>query len=161
MREQQPTPSKKRTGVYVFLQIALAILLLPVLLPIALIYLVLQRTLIYSSIWLVWLPRGRDVLFVYSESPVWKEYMLEEILPLVRHRAVILNWSERSRWSRWSIAVQAFQILAGDREFNPLVMFFRPLQPAKKFRFWPALKAWKHGDKEPVTNLRQKLSLVL
>ena len=139
----------------------LIVLILPIWLPLAVIFFVIPRVLLYILIWLVWLPRGRDVLFVYSDSPIWKEYMLEEILPLVRERAAILNWSERSRWRRWSLAVQVFQALGGDREFNPLVIVFRPLRLARKFRFWRAFKAWKHGDQEPVAKLRQEVIEVL
>ena len=52
-----------------------------------------------------WLPRGRRVIFVYSNSPVWREYVEERILPRLPANAAILNWSERSRWPFWSVAV--------------------------------------------------------
>ena len=112
-------------------------------------------------IWVFWVPRGRDVLFVYSDSPIWKEYMLGEIMPLVQARAIILNWSERSKWPRWSLAVRVFRSLGGELEFNPLVMVFRPFQLARKYRFWQAFKAWKHGDQGPVRKLREELIQVL
>jgi hypothetical protein len=153
----QSPPPKKRKAPRNYLVLALIILILPVWLPLVLFLFVLRFVLVYLLVWLVWLPRGKNVLFVYSESPIWKEYMIDEILPLVRERAVILNWSERARWKRFSLALQIFEALGGDREFNPLVVVFRPLQNARKFRFWSAFKAWKHGDKEPVERLRQEL----
>jgi len=164
MNAQGKSASKLENLLTAVFVIALLILLLPVWLPLILLVLALflaHRALVYVPIWLLWLPRGKDVLFVYSESPIWKEYMVEEILPLVRERAVVLNWSERARWRRWSLGVRVFRMVGGEREFNPLVLVFRPFRPAQVFRFWPAFKAWKHGDREPVAELREKLLLVL
>ena len=149
------------TGIFVFVFIILVLLVSLPLILLAVGLSLVHRALCYFLIWLLWLPRGRDILFVHSESPIWMEYMTGEVLPLVQDRAVVLNWSDRKRWSQWSIAVQAFHAFGGEREFNPMVIVFRPFRLAQKFRFWPAFKAWKHGDKEPVTKLRQELSLVL
>jgi hypothetical protein len=106
----------------------------------------LYSTLLYVAVWCLWVPRGKDVLFVYSDSPIWHEYMTSQVLPLVQKRAVILNWSERKQWSRWSFSALVFTWIAGTREFNPLVAIFRPLKRATLFRFWPAFKQWKHGQ---------------
>ena len=46
-----------------------------------------------------WYPKGKSLLFVYSDSPNWKEYIKTNILPNIERRAVILNWSKRSDWS--------------------------------------------------------------
>lgn len=57
---------------------ALIIVVLPLVLPLAvlgLILYVLNRIVVYLLVWVWWLPRGKDVLFVSSESTVWKEYM--------------------------------------------------------------------------------------
>lgn len=161
MPQQQLVPPRWKTFVRNCLMGVLIVLILPIWVPLVLILFVFQRVLLYILIWSVWLPRGRDVLFVYSESPIWKEYMIEEILPLARERAVILNWSERTQWRRLSLAVQAFRAFGGDREFNPLVIVFRPFQFARKFRFWRAFKASKRGDQDPVAKLRQELIQVL
>jgi hypothetical protein len=71
-------------------------LLLPLILPlvlIALLSIAVNRAVTYVLIWLIWLPRGKDVLLVSSDSPTWQRYMAEEILPLVKQRAIVLNWS--------------------------------------------------------------------
>src|SRR5918911_507082 len=47
----------------------------------------------------VWGARGRDLLLVYSNSPNWQPYVEANWLPRWGERAVVLNWSERSRWS--------------------------------------------------------------
>jgi hypothetical protein len=98
------------------------------------------------------------VLLVYSDSDTWHEYMTTQILPLVRDRAVVLNWSERKRWSRCSLGVAVFHHFGGAGDFNPLVVLFQPLRLARVFRFWSELsKDWKRGYKEPVERLTQEL----
>jgi hypothetical protein len=138
--------------------------LLPVLLPLivlALTFWFLHRVTLYLLVWVVWLPNGKDILFVYSDSPIWKEYMTQQLLPLVQERAVVLNWSERSKWRKWSLPVRILRSIGGGREFNPMVILFRPLRPALTFRFWAAFKEWKHGEPESVERLRNELFLRL
>jgi hypothetical protein len=143
---------------------ALVIVLLPFVLPLALAAItfhLLYRIVLYLLVWTLWLPRGKDILFVYSDSPIWREYMETQVLPLVRERAVVLNWSERKRWLAWSLGVAVFRHFGGAREFNPLVVLFRPARSARVFRFWLAFKDWKRGYSTPVDRLRQELLSVL
>jgi hypothetical protein len=112
-------------------------------------------------VWVLWLPRGKNVLLVYSDSPIWHEYMLTQVMPLVREHAIVLNLSERSKWPWWSFRVHVFHWFAGDREFNPLVVLFRPFRRARVFRFWSAFKERKRGDEQAVDRLRQELLSVL
>jgi len=147
-----------------FAEAALRILLLPLVMLLALAVLTLyflHRVALYILIWLLWLPRGKNVLVVYSDSWIWHDYMLAEVVPLVRERAVVLNWSERKKWPTWSLAAHVFRAFGGDREFNPLVVVFRPLHRARVFRFWSAFMDWKRGYTEPIERLRQQLLEVL
>lgn len=140
------------------------VVLLPIVLPLALIALSLglaHRAALYALLWMLWLPRGKDILFVYSDSPIWHEYMTTQVLPLVRPRAFVLNWSERRRWSRLSLPVSLFHSFGGGCEFNPLVIVFRPFARARSFRFWQPFQDWKRGYREPVERLRQELSEIL
>ena len=139
---------------------ALLVALFPIVLPLALLVLTLylmHRIALHLLVWALWLPRGKSVLFVYSESPIWQEYMATQILPLVQDRAVVLNWSERGRWPRWSFRVHVFRAFGGDYNFNPMVVLFRPFRSAKVFRFWSAFKDWKRGHPETVERLREEL----
>ena len=139
---------------------ALVLILLPLVLPLALFAVASHfayRALLYLLVWAFWLPRGKDILFVYSDSPIWHEYMATYVLPLVQERAVVLNWSQRKKWSRWLLGVAVFHHFGGAGDFNPLVVAFRPLRFARVFRFWSAFKDWKRGYKEPVERLRQEL----
>jgi hypothetical protein len=136
--------------------VPLVLLLLPVLLLCAVFYWMYRITL-YLLIWLLWLRNGKDVLFIYSDSPIWQGYMKDQILPLVRERAVVLNWSERKTWQKWSLPVRVFHTYAGGRDFNPMVLWFRPFPRAKSFRFFSAFREWKHGKIEAVEQLRDEL----
>jgi len=141
-------------------KLVLLVLILPLVLPLAAIGFVLfllHRATLNILIWLLWIPQGRDVLLVYSESPIWRDYMRTQILPLVQERAIVLNWSERKRWPRWSMAKSAFLSFAGGREFNPLVVVFHPYRRAQCFRFFSPFKDWKRGNTEPVERMRQDL----
>jgi hypothetical protein len=142
----------------------LVVLLLSIALPLALVALALHfllRAVLYLLVWLLWIPKGKDVLFVYSDSPIWREYMTSHVLPLVRERAVVLNWSERSKWSPWSLRVSVFRAFGGSREFNPMVVKFQFFRKVKILRYWSAFQDWKRGYTEPVESLNNQLSSML
>src|SRR5215470_3709096 len=146
------------------LSVTLIIFILPVVLPLAVVGLllsVLNTTVVYLLLWTWRLPNGKDVLYVSSDSPIWKEYMENEILPLVAKRAVVLSWSDRSRWPKWSFTVRVFRTFGHGRNFNPMVVLFRPLCRAKTFRFLPAFQEWKHGNRTKVEELRRSLKQAL
>jgi len=154
MNRQQKSIGRKA------LEVALILVLLPLILPLAAVGLmlhVLTKIVVYLLVWVWWLPRGKDVLYISSDSPIWKEYMETEILPLVAERAIVLSWSARHNWPKWSFAVCVFRAVGRGRDFNPMVVLFRPLTGAKTFRFLPAFREWKHGNRESVAQLRRKL----
>ena len=139
-------------------------LLLPIILPLLIVGLVLHflnNIVIYLLVWVWWLPKGKDVLYVSSESPIWKEYMETEVFPLVAERAIVLSWSARSKWPKWSFAVRVFRTFGRGRDFNPMVVLFRPFRRARIFRFLPAFQEQKHGNSASVEQLRRDLIQVL
>jgi hypothetical protein len=113
---------------------------------------------LHLAIWTWWCLRGRDILFVYSESPIWREYIETEILPALGQRAVVLNWSERGRWPV-SLARVAFYHFGGHREFNPLAVSFRPFRRTRTFRFWEPFREFKHGRPEALHVLEEQFFL--
>jgi hypothetical protein len=129
------------------------ILGLPILLIAAVFYL-FWGAILYVSVWLTW--RRQCVLFVYSDSPIWKEYIEREIVPLIKDRSIILNWSDRKNW-KTSLPTLVFRYFGGDRNFNPIAIVFRPFQPAKTYRFYQAFKKFKHGNPTEVAEIRNKL----
>jgi hypothetical protein len=151
---------EKRTISRRFKNAALVVIMLPFVLPLALLAITLHtlyRIVLYLLVWALWVPRGRDILFVSSDSPIWHEYMATQVLPIVQDRAVVLNWSARKTWGKWELAVAVFRHFGGGHEFNPMVLLFRPLRRARAFRFFPAFQDWKRGYTEPVDRLRQDL----
>jgi hypothetical protein len=155
---------QKKSSTRRYVEVGLIVLLLPLFLPIIVLALLLHflnKTIVYLLVWLWWMPQGKDVLLVFSDSPIWRRYMEQEIMPLVARRAVTLNWSERSKWSRWAVAVHVFHTFAGQRDSNPIVILFLPLRPVRVFRFLPAFKDLKHGKAETVEQLRKDLMLAL
>lgn len=143
---------------------ALVALLLPIILPLAIVGLVLHflnKVVVYLLVLMWWLPKGKDMLYVYSDSPIWQEYMETEIFPLIAERAMVLNWSARSKWPKWSFAVRVFRTFGRERDFNPMVVLFRPFRRARIFRFLPAFQERKHGKSASVEQLRCELMQAL
>lgn len=89
---------------------------------------------------------GRFVLFVYSDSPNWKDYIEANILPRIESHAVTLNWSKRREWNRTKpFEARVFTHWAGEKEFNPMALVFSPDGNVKEVRFWRAFRDFKHG----------------
>jgi len=156
--------SKLETAAVIALVVLLSPIWLPIVLLLAIIALgvhVLRRSLVNFLIWTTWVPRGKDVLFVSSDSTIWKEYMEQEVLPIVGSRAERLNWSERKRWKKYSLGVQSFRSYSGDQGFNPMVIVFRPFRPAIQFRYFDAFRDFKHGRPEGVRSITSDLARLM
>jgi hypothetical protein len=136
--------------------LALALLLAPVLIGFLAFYLIVGVVL-HIAIWLLWLIRGKDILLVYSDNPKWKEYVHSRLISRLSQRSVLLNWSERKNWNTFSLASLAFRYFGGSREFNPMVVLFRPLRWAKTFRFFKPLRQFNHGHPEELKRLERAL----
>ena len=98
----------------------------------------------------LWLPRGRRVLFVTSDDSRWKPYLDEHVVPRLPKSAVVLDWSERARWSPFALGVWLFRLWSGGRDFNPIAIVVRPWPSPKVFRFWSAFEARELGHPEPL-----------
>ena len=134
---------------------AILILLSPLLLaivPLAIVFFIFTSIFLRIVIWSWWCVRGRDILFVYSDSPVWHDYIEQHILRHLGERAVILNWSQRNRW-RLSLARMAFHHFGSYRQFNPLGVVFRPFGRTHIFRFWQPFRDFKHGHPESLKKI--------
>jgi hypothetical protein len=112
--------------------------------------------LLLLVVWLTWCPRSRYVLVVYSNSPIWREYFEQNVLPAVGGRGVVLNWSDRRQWS-FTLSVALFKVFAGTRDFNPLAIVFQPLTWPRRFRFYAPFKGFKRGRPEDIERMRLEL----
>lgn len=130
----------------------LLIVLLPVV-AVALLLWLISALLLLAVVWLTWCPRRRYALVVYSNSPIWQEYLETQVIARLGERAVVLNWSERTRWTL-SLPVILFRVFGGTRDFNPIAIVFEPLLWPRRFRFYKAFRSFKHGRPEDVERLR-------
>ena len=119
------------------------------------VYFLVSTVFFHTAVWSWWWMRGRDILFVYSESPIWQEYIEKQILPRLGGRAVVLNWSERKKW-RFSLARMAFYNFGGPQAFNPLAVVFRPFHRTRTFRFLQPVKNFKHGQPEALQQMENE-----
>jgi hypothetical protein len=121
----------------------------PLWLPLVLIVLVvmlIRMATLYTIVWTWWMGRARQrVLFVYSDSPHWKQHVETNILPKLPHDSVILNWSAREGWRSFSLPVLLFHCFAGRREFNPIGLVFGRFAMVERYRFWQPFQDAKHG----------------
>lgn len=153
-------PSRLRSRVSRIGELAATLLVLPLLLP--LVVVVLAAYFLYGFtlqllIWVCWCTRGTRVLFVYSNSPVWREYLQREVVPRLPRKTVVLDWSERRKWRPWSLDVLAFRYFGGHREYSPMAVVFRPFHWARTFRFYRAFRDFKHGKTRRVEETLQAL----
>ncbi len=142
------------------LEILLVVLFLPLLIPLALFALamyLIHGAALYAIVWLCWCTRGKHVLLVYSDSPIWHDYIEENIIPRLPRSTIILNWSQRRTWRWYSLAVMVVRFFGGTREFNPLVVAFRPFRRARTFRFWQAFRDYKHGNKRTLDSVERDM----
>jgi len=117
----------------------------------------LVRAYLYAAVWLLWCGPGSRVIVVYSRSPHWQLHIENELLPQLPPRTIVLNWSDRKTWHRWSLGAQVFRYFLGHQEHTPSAMVFRPFQRVKLFRFHNAFHEAKHGNLTPLRQMEAEL----
>ena len=114
--------------------------------------------IVYSSLMMmlircVCIYRGRYILFVHSNSPVWQDYIARNILPRLPPDTVLLNWSDHLKWKWFSFPVRVFRFYGRDTEFNPMGMVGTGLRGVQIFRFWQPFRDFKHGNENPLKEM--------
>jgi hypothetical protein len=90
--------------------------------------------------------KGKTILFAYSDSSNWKDYIETNILPRIEAHSVILNWSKRREWGpRMKLETKLFNQWAGTVEFVPVAILFSPIGKVKTFRLWQPSENPKQG----------------
>ena len=136
--------------------VAIVLVLLP-LVPLLVVTYFAYAIVLQMVVWTCWSPRGINVLLVYSDSPNWHEYIETNIIPRLPSSTVALNWSDRRNWKRFSLRVMVARFFGGSREFNPMIIVFRPFHWSKTYRFWKPLKYYKRGNTEQLHALETEL----
>ena len=139
-----------------------------------------------AGVRLRWYPEKKYLLFVYSNSPNWKEYIETTLLPKIAPLSVVLNWSEKAQWelTRKPLAVRIFEHwavmsvdrwrgklrwgpkrefggVAGGDEYNPIAIVFIPWWKPTVIRFWEAFKDYKHGRDRRLRQAESQLLTLL
>jgi hypothetical protein len=108
-----------------------------------------------------WLRHGRSgktLLFVYSDSPNWKDYIEENIVPRIEARSIILNLSKRREWGpRMAFETKLFDQLAGPGAFVPVAILFSLTDKPRTFRLWQP----SENTKERKVNLSREVEAAL
>ncbi|GAB5407584.1 MAG: hypothetical protein Aurels2KO_58150 [Aureliella sp.] len=138
--------------------IVVASVLLIGMLPLLLLTYAAYSAVLYVVVWLAWCTRSRNVLLVYSNSPNWQDYVETELIPQLPENTIVLNWSERRSWPKLSLPVLVFRHFGGSREFNPIVLVFKPFHWTRTFRFWQAFRAYKHGKPDLLFETQDRLT---
>jgi hypothetical protein len=116
-----------------------------------------QVMVLYALVWTWWIGWApRRALFVYSDSPHWKEYVESNILPKLPTNAVVLNWSHRLTWPRLNLSVILFRCFSGEREFNPIGLVFERFVVVDRYRFWQPFRDAKDGRSEALQALETR-----
>lgn len=136
--------------------------------PLLMVYL-LKHLWLMCLVKIRWLPMGKSVLFVYSNSPHWKEYIEQNILPKIAAKAVVLNWSEKNTWDWRSLEVKIFKhwsqaqlyklkgkLKWSGEDYNPMAIVFSK-KGSKVIRFWKAFKDYKHGKEKLLRDMEAEL----
>jgi len=152
------------------LTVCAVVLLLPILLlmiapflfvlSILWLFALIEIIALHLALWTLWPAKGKDVLVVTSNSPIWKEYIDKHMVSPLGDRAVVLNWSERKRW-RWSLAGWAFRHFSGEKDFNPMAVVIRPFRNARVFRFHKLFRDYKHGKPSAERRLERELAALM
>jgi len=148
--EKVPKILKNLTVLFVFL------LLLPLILLYwiwNLIYGLCLRLLFYQK----WIRKGKNIIFVYSDSPHWKTYVEDNILPKLESQYITLKWSKRSHYRNNSLESRIFYHWGGYNDYNPMAIIFISFFNIKTVRFYKAFKDYKHGKDKLLNEKIQEL----
>ncbi len=153
MNKPKPQPTRN----WWFLAGALPILLLAI--PLILLWvaiMMMQAMFVNVAIWSWWCTRGRNVLFIYSDSIASREYVEQQILPKLAGRVVSVNWSQRPQRGV-SLARFTGQYFCKSRKDRPMAVVFRPFRPSRIFRFRRAFLDRKHGRLSALKTMEREL----
>ncbi len=114
----------------------------------------LRGFFINLSVWMKWCRQGKYVLFVYSNSPNWQNYIEEKFLPQIKDHSIILNWSERRTWPR-DFALEVYKYYHGRYQYNPMAVVFQPFIKTKVFRFFKPFHKHKKGHPEDLEKMEK------
>ena len=116
------------------------------------------RLLLRLFVELIWVPRGRRILLVYSRSPVWQPYIEANWLPRLGDKVVVLNWSDRQEWLRSNaLAARVFRHWKQRDNFNPMILMFWGVVRTRRIGLYHAFHDFKKGRQQSLRAAESKL----
>ena len=101
---------------------------------------------------------NKNILFAYSDSHHWQQYIEENILPVIESSAIVINRSRDSEWKNNNpIEYQVIDRWGGGKEYNPIAIIFPQKGKIKNIRFYQAFKDLKHGNSAPLKEKENEL----
>jgi len=135
--------------------IPLVVIILPVILYV-LIFRFIAQLYIRLRIKHKW-PKGKYILFTYSESENWSQYIEDNILPKIDEYSIIINRSKNQHWkSKFKLERHAIESWA-NININPIAIIFEPNKKVKVIEFYKAFRDLKHGKLETINSKSQEL----
>jgi hypothetical protein len=102
---------------------------------------------------------GKDVLVVYTDSPLWKEYIETHWLPRWGERAIAFDRSKP--WREDQVEARLWRAVAGTAEHTPVVIVVLPHGRVQIVRFWLAFRDYKHGKDARLRDAEARLAVIL
>jgi hypothetical protein len=142
---------------FLLIFLVLAIWLSPFILIGAIIYLayrirkIILRKKLFKQIKNEWFSKGKHIFFLYSDSKKWKEYFEQELIPKIRDKTAVWNWSTRHKdgWCDDIIEAKILKLYRPLGYFCPLAIVFMPNGGVRTFQFYtPYVDMLKSGKKE-------------
>ncbi|HSG32385.1 MAG TPA: hypothetical protein VLB82_12675 [Thermodesulfobacteriota bacterium] len=101
-------------------------------------------------------------MFIYSDSPHWKDYIEENILPKLGSRCVTFKWSKR-KWINIGDKLDnaIFYNWGGYTDFNPIAIIYIGFFNIKTVRFYKAFRDSKHGKDKLLKDRLEELSNIV
>ena len=143
------------TAIGVILLVCAISLITPFLAVLFILY-VIKSLLLRIAILLFWSTKQIRLLYIYSDGKNWKMYIEQEILPRLPERKIVLNWSERRLWRRFSLATLVFNHYKKQREYNPMAIVIKTFSRARIFRFYRAYYDLKHNKPETLQKIEKE-----
>jgi len=109
---------------------------------------------------ILWIPRKIRYLIIYSDSPQWKSYFEEEVIPSFVRNAKVINLSRDGGGSKWwHLDWVVYRHCAGYRNRFPIVIRLSPIGTWRAVRFYDAFIQAKKGKTQNLELAKATLNL--
>lgn len=95
-------------------------------------------------------PQEKYILFTYSDSPNWSEFIETNIIPKIEQHAIIINRTKNPNWKhQFKPEKRAIELWA-TLNANPLAIVFEPNGKTEPIEFYEAFRDLKHGKDKAI-----------